>query len=118
MNSNSNYNHGWERIAVVLPRKEEQKMRVEAYTQVQQMYKTNTAKKSEKSSPVSFHDQLEISSMGKDIQIAKQAVTSSPDVREDVIAPIKAGIQNGTYAVAEESFAEKLIQKYEETQLF
>lgn len=105
-------------IADVLPRKEEYKMRVEAYTQVQQMYKASTTKKNEKASTVGFHDQLEISSMGKDIQIARQAVTSSSDIREDVIAPIKSSIQNGTYEVASDSFAEKLMKKQEEMQMF
>ena len=92
-------------------------MRIEAYTQVQQAYKSNTVNKSKEASKVSFSDQLQISSVGKDIQTAKAAVANTPDVREEVIAPIKASIQSGTYSVSGEKFAEKLLKDQEE-QLF
>ena len=59
-------------------------------------------------------DKLQLSSLGKDIQWAKKAVAESSDVREDVVAPIKARIQSGTYEVSADSFADKLIQKFEE----
>ena len=39
---------------------------------------------------------------------------SCKERREDVIAPIKAKLQNGTYEVSNESFADKLFAKYEE----
>ena len=90
-------------------------MRVEAYTQVQQLY--NSSKKTVKTpaaSAVSKSDQIQISSIGKDFQIAKAAVKASSDVREDVIAPLKAEMQSGSYYVSGESFAERLLQKYEE----
>lgn len=88
-------------------------MRIEAYTQVQQLYKTKKVAKAETKSNVSFSDQLQISSIGKDIQIAKAAVRGSSDIREDVTAPIKASIQAGTYEVSAESFADKLFEKFE-----
>ena len=43
---------------------------------------------------------------------AKKAVAETPDVRADRIADIKARIQNGTYDVDDETFAEALINKY------
>lgn len=89
-------------------------MRIEAYTQVQQMYSTKKAANVKSKSNASFSDQLQISSIGKDIQSAKQAVAGASDIREDVTAPIKARIQAGTYEVSAESFADKLMQKYEE----
>ena len=89
-------------------------MRIEAYTQVQQLYNTKKVNKAEAKSKVSFSDQLQISSIGKDIQTAKAAVAGSADVREDITAPIKAQIQAGTYEVNAESFADKLLKKYEE----
>lgn len=89
-------------------------MRIEAYTQVQQMYKTANTKRNQKTSSVSFSDQVQISSVGKDIQTAKAAVANSPDIREEITAPLKASIQAGTYQVSGESFAEKLLEKYEE----
>ncbi len=89
-------------------------MRIEAYNQVQQMYRSQRVNKNQKTTKASFADQVQISSLGKDIQIASAAVKASPDVRAELTAPIKEKIQNGTYSVDTSSFAEKLIQKYEE----
>lgn len=87
-------------------------MRIESYTQVQQLYTAKNTGKTNQTTKASFSDQLQISNIGKDIQIAKQAVASSPDVREEVTAPIKASIQSGTYEVSGDSFADKVIEKY------
>lgn len=89
-------------------------MRIEAYTQVQQLYSTKKTQKPQATGKTSFSDQLQISSMGKDLQTAKSAVAAASDVRADVIAPIKKEIQDGTYSVDTGSFAEKLFAKYEE----
>lgn len=89
-------------------------MRIEAYTQVQQLYQTQKTSKAQNAQKASFRDQLEISSAGKDIQTAKNAVMGAPDIREDVVAPIKEQIQNGTYEVDADSFAEKLFAKFQE----
>ena len=87
-------------------------MRIEAYTQVQQLYNNKNTTKLKKETSRSFSDQLQISSVGKDIQTAKQAVINSPDIREDITASIKEQIDAGTYSVSGESFAEKLFEKY------
>lgn len=87
-------------------------MRIEAYSQVQQVYSQNSTNKLKKDNTKSFSDQLQISNVGKDIQTAKQAVLNSPDVREDIMAPIKEQIDVGTYSVPSGSFAEKLFEKY------
>lgn len=92
-------------------------MRIEAYTQVQQLYKTKRNTKTSSTTSVSRRDQLELSSIGKDIQTAKKAVTEAADIRSELTAPIKAQIQNGTYEVSGESFADKLIAKYNEQSL-
>ena len=89
-------------------------MRIEAYNQVQQLYQAQKVNKTQKASSVHRADQVHISSIGKNIQTAKTAVAGSPDVREELIAPIKAKVQSGTYQVETGSFAEKLLQKYEE----
>lgn len=88
-------------------------MRIEAYTQVQQLYSTKKTAKTAKTQNVSAYDKIQISSIGKDFQVAKAAVGSSSDIREELTAPIKAGIKNGSYHVSGESFAEKLLQEYE-----
>ena len=89
-------------------------MRIEAYTQVQQLYNTKKASKTQAAAKKGLSDQLQISSIGKDIQTAKAAVAGSSDIREDVTSPLKAKIQAGTYEVSAESFADKLMKKYEE----
>lgn len=89
-------------------------MRIEAYTQVQQLYNTKKVAKTQPKNNVGQSDKLQISGFGRDIQIAKQAVTASQDVREDVTASIKSQIQAGTYDVSLESFADKLMKRYEE----
>ena len=89
-------------------------MRIEAYTQVQQLYNATKPAKLQGKAHVSATDRIQISSIGKDIQIAKNAVAAAPDIREDVVAPIRAAVTHGTYQVSAESFAEKLMQKYEE----
>lgn len=89
-------------------------MRIEAYTQVQQLYQTKKIKQTQKAGNVSHADQVQISSLGKDFQTAKAAVAGSPDIREDLTARIKAQVKNDTYHVENSAFAEKLLQKYEE----
>lgn len=89
-------------------------MRIEAYNQVQQVYNANNAKKTQKTQVSKTSDQVQISSFGKDIQAAKQALAGTPDIREDRTEPLKKAVQNGTYEVSNESFADKLLEKYNE----
>lgn len=90
-------------------------MRIDAYNQINQVYGVSKTKKSGKTgyaSSISGADQVSFSSIGKDMQIAKAALKNVPDVREDRVADLKAQIQNGTYNVSNESFADKLLAAY------
>lgn len=90
-------------------------MRIEAYTQVQQIYQSQKVSQNKKAKAAAqTNDQLQISSKGKDYQIAKAAVASAPDVREELTASIKAKIQSGNYSVDTNTFADKLMKKFEE----
>ena len=90
-------------------------MRIEAYSQVQQIYSNNKVSRPQAAKKTNdVRDTVSFSSIGKDIQVAKQAVNSAPDVREDVVAKLKAAIKNGTYDVSGEAFADKLLAKFEE----
>ncbi|RKM59598.1 flagellar biosynthesis anti-sigma factor FlgM [Butyrivibrio sp. XB500-5] len=90
-------------------------MRIEAYSQVQQIYSNNKVNKAQQTKkPGDVRDTVSFSSIGKDIQVAKQAVKATPDVREDVVAKFKNAIKNGTYDVSGEDFANKLLAKYDE----
>lgn len=89
-------------------------MRIEAYSQVQQVYGAKSRAKTQNTAKSAGSDRIQISSIGRDIQIAKNAVAATDDIRSELTAPIKAGIANGTYNVSGESFAEKLMKQYEE----
>lgn len=97
-------------------------MRIEAYNQVHQLYQAKKVGKVRETSGVSQKDQLQFSDLGREIRAAQAALAGTPDIREDLVAPVKAKIQNGTYHVDTASFAQKLMQKaaemdvaYEET---
>lgn len=87
-------------------------MRIDAYSQIQQIYNTNKAGTAQKTAKPSFRDAVEISNQGKDFQFAKQAVASAPDVRTEMVEPLKSSVQNGTYDVSDSDFADKLLEKY------
>ena len=87
-------------------------MRIDAYSQVQQVYNTHKVKTTAKASTPSFKDAVQISGIGKDITVAKQAVAQASDIRSEITEPIKASIANGTYSVSVEDFADKLLDKY------
>ena len=89
-------------------------MRIDAYIQISQIYGVNGKMKTSQASRVSKTDKVEISSFGRDLQIAKQAVANSPDVRTDKVEQLKSQIKNGTYNVDADSFAEMLLQKFSE----
>ena len=85
-------------------------MRIDAFNQVTQLYKTNSTKKAYKTNTTQAADKVEISQMGKDYQIAKNAVAAAPDVREDKVNAIKQALASGTYNVSMEEVTDKLIQ--------
>lgn len=87
-------------------------MRIDAYNQVSQLYRTNGTKKVNKTGTTQAADKVEISQIGKDYQIAKQAVAQSADVREDKVNALREQIASGTYSVSMEDVAEKLLSNY------
>ena len=85
-------------------------MRIDAYNQIAQVYKTTSAAKLQKTENARHgRDEVQISSFGRDYQIAKQAVT---DIREDKVAELKAKVNSGNYFVDTADFAKKLLEKY------
>jgi len=89
-------------------------MRIDAYNQISQVYGVKGKVKTQQVSRSSKTDKLEISSFGKEMQIAKQAVKNAPDVRMERVEQLKSQIQNGTYDVDASSFADMLLQKFSE----
>lgn len=87
-------------------------MRIDALNQVSQLYQATQTKRVSKSNGLETNDSLEISQTGKDYAVAKAALKSVPDVREDLVADIKARIENGTYNVSDEDIADKILNNY------
>ena len=94
-------------------------MRIDAYSQISQLYQTTRKTKVQTTGKVTAtKDEVHISHVGRDYQIAKQAVAQASDIREDKVAAIKAGMEAGTYQVSNKSFAEKLMEEYDKYTTF
>lgn len=87
-------------------------MRIDAFNQVSQIYGANGKMKASTATKTNRTDKVEISNFGRELQIAKQSVQNSPDVREDVVAKFKAQVDAGTYDVDGATFADKLMEKF------
>ena len=88
-------------------------MRIENFSQIQQIYNNQAMApaKANVTGTSDFIDKLNISSTGKDLQVAKQAVKDAPDIRMDRVEALKETVQNGTYDVSGEDFADKIMDK-------
>ncbi len=88
-------------------------MRIDAFNQVAAMYETaKTAKTRNTKVNENAYDQFQISRAGQDYRIAKQAVATASDIREDRVAELKSSIQSGNYNVDTGDFASKLLASY------
>ena len=91
-------------------------MRIGTYNMISQIYGSNSAKKSTTANSTgyaSFRDEVSFSSMGKDMQVAKNALSAVPNTRADLVSDIKSRMDNGTYEVDTDDFAEKLMKAFE-----
>lgn len=87
-------------------------MRISSMMQVSQIYNANATKNTTKTVSTGKKDQLELSALGKDYQVAKAAVSAASDVREDKVAALKVSMADGSYQVSTEDFANKLLEAY------
>ena len=84
-------------------------MRIEAYNAISQVYQSNSKMVTKTNSVANANDKFEISQTAKSYQVAKQAVSVAPDIREDKVADIKAKMSAGAYTVKPEDFADKIM---------
>ena len=89
-------------------------MRIEAYSHVQQHYSAQKTAKTVKTDKTREMDRFQLSSAGKDIQTGKAAMSKTPDIRMELVMSLKEQIQDGSYNVNVDSFADKLLEKYNE----
>jgi negative regulator of flagellin synthesis FlgM len=89
-------------------------MRIGGFNQITQIYQNSTNKQSGSASRPGFSDALQISGAGQDYQIAKNALKSVPDVREDVVSAIRAQLADGSYHVSNNALADKLLSETED----
>lgn len=87
-------------------------MRIDAFNKISQLYQANSTQKMTKTAAANNKDRVEISQMGKDYQIAKQAVAQTPDIRQDKVNELKQKLASGTYNVDAKELAEKLVDSY------
>lgn len=89
-------------------------MRIDAYNQVNQLYKATNIKNIKKSNSDYRSDKVELSTQGADYQLVKKVMAETPDVREDLVSNLKSRIDAGQYQVSAEDFAEKIISNYKQ----
>lgn len=87
-------------------------MRVEAYSQVSQLYQASKPKKVTKAAGNTAADQYQVSRSGRDYQTAKNAVNEAPDVREDKVKEYRERLNSGTYNVSSQEIAEYMVSKF------
>lgn len=92
-------------------------MRIDAYSAISQAYMPVKSQGVKAANAVASYgqDELQISSLGKDIQVAKQAVSQAPDVRADLVASMKAKYSGNDYEVDPGTFADALISRFNQT---
>ena len=91
-------------------------MRIDAYNQVMSTYKPQGVKAPRKTNNTSAvaRDQVQISSLGQDLAVAKKAVGESSDVREDLVAAMKEKYGEGKNPQVDTGdFASVLLSKYQ-----
>lgn len=89
--------------------KEAVTMRIDAYNQISQVYGASGKMKTQATAKTGSTDKVEISNFGKELQVAKQAVASAPDIRTDKAEQLKEQMVNGSYNVSIEELTEKFL---------
>ena len=84
-------------------------MRIDSLNAVQQIYSPKKAVQAQAAPKAYNKDSVEFSSIGKDILVAKSAVDKVPDIRAEIVDPVKEAVKNGSYEVSVDDFADKLL---------
>ena len=55
---------------------------------------------------------VNLSTVSKEVQTAKEIIASEPDVREDKVAELRAKIESGNYTVDNKAVADKMVDSF------
>ena len=84
----------------------------EINTEFMKQYKINEKPNSESKKRINenvvLEEKVSISSISRDVKLAKKAIEELPDVREERVRELKDQIEQGTYYVSGEKIAEKM----------
>ena len=84
----------------------------EINTEFMKQYKINEKLNSESKKRINenvvLEEKVSISSISRDVKLAKKAIEELPDVREERVRELKDQIEQGTYNVSGEKIAEKM----------
>ena len=92
-------------------------MRIDSIKKVDQIYQKASAKNNIQSTKKNTSDRIEISNLGRDLQVAKKAVQEADDIRWDKVNEIKQRMKSGTYNVSAEEIADKMVESYFNTSI-
>jgi negative regulator of flagellin synthesis FlgM len=77
-------------------------------SRVSQAKGSNTSNAASKNSR---QDDVSVSSLSRSIGMAGEAVNSAPDIRSELIAPIREALANGNYEVSNLDVADKILRQ-------
>lgn len=66
-------------------------------------------KSAKEKNEIQLKDTVSLSTASRDLQLAKDAVEASPEIRQDRVNPIKQKIADGTYEINTDKIAERMI---------
>lgn len=88
-------------------------MRINAYNRVSKIYEAQNISKVKNVKEVTAkQDEVEISKVGRDISLAREAVNKTPDIRLDKVNNIIERMESGAYNIDAKEVANKIVDKY------
>lgn len=88
-------------------------MKIDAYNRVSKIYEAQNVSKVKNVKEVTAkQDEVEISKVGRDISVAREAVKKTPDIRQDKVNNIIERMESGTYDIDAKEVANKIVDKY------
>ncbi len=89
-------------------------MRIDAYNRISRLYEAQQTSKVKEKEKVdkTKEDGVEISKVGRDIQVVREGLKQAPDIRYDKVNDIIKRMESGTYSVSAEEVANKIVDNY------